>query len=65
LQFVYLNGQYVEAEKATVSVYDRCFLYGDGLFETLRTYQGRCGVLGNIKATIYNLETTQYYKKKI
>jgi branched-chain amino acid aminotransferase len=28
-------------EQATVSVYDRGFLYGDGVFEVLRTYGGR------------------------
>ena len=33
---VFLNGQFVSGEKALVSVFDRSFLYGDGLFETLR-----------------------------
>ena len=38
---VYLNGSFVPEEEATVSVFDRGFLYGDGLFETIRLYRGR------------------------
>jgi len=38
---VFLNGQFVAEEKAVVSVFDRSFLYGDGLFETLRIYAGK------------------------
>lgn len=38
---VYLNGDYVPAEEARVSVFDRGFLYGDGIYETLRVYNGR------------------------
>jgi branched-chain amino acid aminotransferase len=41
LSWVALDGALVEREKATVSVYDRGFLYGDSVFETLRTYRGR------------------------
>ncbi|RJE83603.1 4-amino-4-deoxychorismate lyase [Paenibacillus sp. 1011MAR3C5] len=36
-----LNGKVVEAHEAVISVYDHGFLYGLGLFETFRTYQGR------------------------
>jgi branched-chain amino acid aminotransferase len=38
---VFLNGEFVSEERALVSVFDRSFLYGDGLFETLRVAQGR------------------------
>ena len=38
---VYLNGQFVPEAEAKVSVFDRSFLYGDGLFETVRIYAGR------------------------
>jgi aminodeoxychorismate lyase len=38
---VFLNGQFVPEEQATVSVFDRSFLYGDGLFETLRVANGK------------------------
>ncbi len=35
---VFFNGAIIEETSACVSVIDRGFLYGDGLFETLRTY---------------------------
>ena len=38
---VFLNGRYVPQENAVISVFDRGFLYGDGLFETIRIYNGR------------------------
>ena len=39
--WVYLNGRFVQKEQAQVSVFDHGFLYGDGVYETLRVYQGR------------------------
>ena len=39
--YIYLNGEFVDKKHATVSVLDRGFLYGDGVFETMRTYSGR------------------------
>lgn len=39
--FVYLNGDLVPAAEARISVFDHGFLYGDGLFETMRAYDGR------------------------
>ena len=36
---VYLNGNFVKACDAKVSIYDHGFLYGDGVFETLRAYK--------------------------
>lgn len=38
---VMIDGRIVPAESARVSVFDRGFLYGDSVFETLRSYQGR------------------------
>lgn len=38
---VYLNGKFVDADKAMVSIFDRGLRYGDGLFETIRSYNGR------------------------
>lgn len=38
---VFLNGKFLAAEKAKISVFDHGFLYGDGCFETLRTYHGK------------------------
>lgn len=37
----WLNGNLIDEEKATVSIFDRSYLYGEGVFETLRCYQGR------------------------
>jgi aminodeoxychorismate lyase len=37
---VFLNGQFVPEAQAVVSVFDRSFLYGDGLFETIRVWRG-------------------------
>lgn len=39
-QIIYLNGQFVEKEKAVLSVFDHGFLYGDGVFEGIRVYEG-------------------------
>ena len=38
---VFINGQFVPADQARVSVFDRGFLYGDGLFEAIRVVNGR------------------------
>ena len=38
---VFLNGQFVPEDQAFVSVFDRSFLYGDGLFETMRIFGGK------------------------
>lgn len=38
---VLIDGRPVAPEAAKVSVFDRGFLYGDSVFETLRTYGGR------------------------
>ena len=37
---VYLNGAYVPAEQAQVSIFDGGFMYGDGIYTTLRLYRG-------------------------
>lgn len=38
---VFLNGTFVPEDQALVPVTDRGFLFGDGLFETMRVYHGR------------------------
>jgi len=37
---LYFNGEIVEPSKAMISVYDHGFLYGDGIYETVRVYEG-------------------------
>jgi len=41
MKLIYLNGKFVPEEQATVSVFDHGFLYGDGVFEGIRAYDGR------------------------
>jgi len=43
--WVYLNDRFVPKEEAAVSVFDHGFLYGDGVYETLRAYRGRIFML--------------------
>ena len=38
---VYINGEFVPPEEASVNVYDHGVLYGDGVFEGLRAYDGK------------------------
>ena len=38
---VFVNGRFIPEAEATVSVFDRGFLYGDGLFETLLVANGK------------------------
>ncbi|MEW9672704.1 aminotransferase class IV [Ammoniphilus sp. 3BR4] len=38
---VFLNGSILTEKEAVISVFDHGFLYGFGLFETLRSYKGR------------------------
>jgi len=38
--WVYINGKYVPAAEATVSVFDRSFVYGDGVFEGIEVEDG-------------------------
>lgn len=37
---IYLNDKLVPKEQAVVSVFDHGFLYGDGIYETLKVYDG-------------------------
>jgi len=38
---VWIDGELVSAADAKVSVFDHCLLYGDGVFEGIRVYNGR------------------------
>ena len=37
---IYLDGKFVDESEAKVSVFDHGLLYGDGVFEGIRLYQG-------------------------
>jgi branched-chain amino acid aminotransferase len=38
---IYIDGKFVPEKEALVSVFDHGFLYGDGVFEGIRAYNGR------------------------
>jgi D-alanine transaminase len=38
---VYLNGEFIPKERATISVEDRGFMFGDGIYEVVRVIDGR------------------------
>lgn len=37
---IFIDGQYYSREDAKISVFDHTFLYGDGIFEGIRAYEG-------------------------
>ncbi|NTE66243.1 D-amino-acid transaminase [Agrobacterium tumefaciens] len=38
---IYLNGNFVSEDQATVSVFDRSFLFGDGIYEVVAVVEGK------------------------
>jgi branched-chain amino acid aminotransferase len=50
---IYLNGKLVPEAEATVSVFDHGLLYGDGVFEGIRTYNNRVFLLRDHIARLY------------
>src|SRR3954447_5779057 len=44
-RLVFINGEPQDPLEAKVSVFDRGFLYGDSVFETIRTYGGKAFAL--------------------
>lgn len=53
-QRIYLNGKLVPREEATISVYDHGLLYGDGVFEGIRSYNNRIFKLDEHLERLYN-----------
>ena len=51
---IYIDGRFVEKSKATVSVFDHGLLYGDGIFEGIRAYNGYVFRLGDHIARLYD-----------
>jgi branched-chain amino acid aminotransferase len=52
--FAYVNGLVQSETEASVSIFDRGFLYGDGAFETLRVYHGKPYRLAEHLMRLYN-----------
>ena len=44
---VFLNGKFIAADEAKVSVFDRGFVFGDGVYEVIPVYDGYCFKLKN------------------
>jgi branched-chain amino acid aminotransferase len=42
MELIFIDGKFYPRENAKVSVFDHGFLFGDGLFETMRAYHGVC-----------------------
>jgi branched-subunit amino acid aminotransferase/4-amino-4-deoxychorismate lyase len=38
---VNVNGRVLDQDHAVISIFDHGFLYGEGVYETLRTYNGQ------------------------
>lgn len=41
MEQIYIDGKFYEKENAKISVFDHGFLYGDGVFEGMRAYNGK------------------------
>ncbi len=53
-RLVYLNGEYVDRDEAKISVFDHGLLYGDGVFEGIRSYGGKVFRLGQHVRRLYD-----------
>jgi D-alanine transaminase len=62
---VFINGSFIAAEEATVSVFDRGFLLGDGIYEVIPVYAGRCfelaGHLNRLKNSLAGVKMANPY----
>ncbi len=50
---VYIDGRFCPKEEARISVFDHGFLYGDGVFEGIRAYNGRVWKLDEHLVRLY------------
>ncbi len=56
---IYLDGKFVDKAEAMVSVFDHGLLYGDGIFEGIRLYDG------NVFRLVEHLERLEYSAKAL
>ena len=54
---IYINGQIVPQEDAKISVFDHGLLYGDGVFEGIRAYNGKIFTLDEHLNRLYDSAT--------
>ncbi|MEM4311477.1 MAG: branched-chain-amino-acid transaminase [Nitrososphaerales archaeon] len=57
---IYLNGKFVPKSEAKISVYDHGLLYGDGVFEGIRSYNG---IVFQLKEHIDRLYASAHFIK--
>lgn len=57
-KLIYLNGEFLTASEAKVSVFDHGVLYGDGIFEGIRAYNGRVFKLNEHLTRLYESAKT-------
>jgi len=59
--YIFINGRLIIENKAKIHVRDRGFLYGDGLFETLRSYKGFIFMLdAHLQRLFHSLKVLKY-----
>ncbi|MFA7342923.1 MAG: branched-chain-amino-acid transaminase [Terrimicrobiaceae bacterium] len=51
---IYIDGEFYDKENAKISVFDHGLLYGDGVFEGIRFYNGRVFRLGEHMARLFD-----------
>jgi 4-amino-4-deoxychorismate lyase len=65
--YIYLNGEIVKQEEATISAYDHGYLYGLGLFETMRTYHRHPFLLDDhldrIQSSLHHVNMMHTFKR--
>lgn len=58
---IFINGKFFTGSRAAVPVRDRGFLYGDGLFETLRSFKGSVFMLDpHLDRLLHSLKILKY-----
>ncbi|MFH1189253.1 MAG: aminotransferase class IV [Candidatus Omnitrophota bacterium] len=64
----WINGKLFDAGKARISIFDRGFMYGDGVFETMRSVSGTVGEmdrhLGRLLRSLKTLGIKPPYSKR-
>ena len=59
--YIYINGRIYTSSKAKISVNDRGFLYGDGVFETLRSFHGKIFMIYmHLERLFYSLKVLKF-----
>lgn len=66
--YIYLNGEVLPQEKAVISVFDHGFMYGLGVFETFRLYNGHPFLLDDhlerLNQSVSSLNIQQSFTRK-